>query len=119
MSDIPLSEAILTAKGLSPRIYPISVKVVRYSPDMNLGNLYDYTCGADHSSFRAKTENWQLREIFVAKWVLIKCDEVPEQSVHKALTVIPEYRREMRRLKPLGRKWPERLDPFMRSVGLG
>jgi hypothetical protein len=111
MKDIPLSEAIVAARGCSRNSYPKVVKVFRNPPDARGILKFEYTCGADHSGFRALTESEQLLEIFLAKWVLIVSFGMPEKIVHEALLAIPEYRREMKRLN--GRSWPEAVDRFV------
>lgn len=108
MEHVPLSEAIVAARGTSPNSYPKVVKVLRHPPGVSEALQYEYTCGADHSGFRAATENQQLKVIFEAKWVLMVCYKIPERIVHEALLVIPEYRRKMKQLG--GRKWPKSID---------
>jgi hypothetical protein len=108
MQDIPLRKAVVAARGCSPNFYPKAVKVFRNPPEVRDILQFEYTCGADHSGFRAATEKQQLRIIFEAKWVLMVCYKIPEPVVHEALVAIPEYRRKMRRLG--GRKWPKSID---------
>lgn len=109
--DIPLRKAIVAARGCSPNSYPKVVKVFRHPPERGEIVQFEYTCGADHSRFRAFTEEEQLLEVFLAKWVLVVSHGIPERIVHEALLAIPEYRREMRRLD--GRSWPEEVDRFV------
>jgi hypothetical protein len=108
MEHIPLSEAIVAARGCSRSSYPKVVKVFRNPPEVKDILQFEYTCGADHSGFRAFTEREQLLEIFLAKWVLIVSYGIPEKIVHEAMLTIPEYRRKMRRLG--GRSWPKSVD---------
>lgn len=114
MEDIPLSEAIVAARGCSRNSYPKVVKVFRNPPEVKDILQFEYTCGADHDGFRAFTKKEQLFEMFLAKWVLVDCYEIPESIVHEAMLTIPEYRRKMRRLD--GRSWPKAVDRFVRSA---
>lgn len=106
--DVPLRKAIVAARGILPNSFPKVVKVFRHPPEGNEILEFEYTCGADHSAFRAATEEQQLRMIFESKWVLMVCYKIPEHIVHEALVAIPEYRRKMRQLG--GRKWPKSID---------
>lgn len=106
--DVPLQKAIVAARGIASNSYPKVVEVFRHPPEVSEILQFEYTCGADHSGFRSATERQQLDIIFETKWVLMVCYKIPERIVHEALTTIPEYRREMRRLA--GRKWPKSID---------
>lgn len=108
MKDVPLRKAIVAARGASPNSYPKVVKVFRHPPEVSEILQFEYTCGADHSGFRAATAKQQLQIIFEVKWVLMVCYKIPERIVHEALVAIPEYRRKMKHLGD--RKWPKSVD---------
>jgi hypothetical protein len=95
--DIPLDEAILTATGVSPRVYPIIIKVVRHPITDRGDRPYDCTYGADSVWYQMGTREERLWILSDAKRVLVDCYQVQAKVVDDALSVIPEYRRAIRR----------------------
>ena len=101
MQNIAIDEVIVAAKGIAPRVYPPKcriVRVFRYREWRHVPLEYEYTAGADTIWYRLGSHDEQLTVILDIKRVLIKYQEIPEQNVHNALLVIPEYRAHMLRV---------------------
>jgi hypothetical protein len=95
--DIPLRDAILTATGVSPRVYPIIIKVVRHPITETGGRPYDCTYGANSIWYQLGTREERLWMLSDAKRILVDHYQVQAKLVDDALSVIPEYRRAIKR----------------------
>ena len=102
--DIPLRKAIVAVRGLAPRVYPIIVKVLRYRPCPQEALKYDYMAGADTIWFRLGTKKHQIRELLDIRRHLLEIEQVPPQTLEKALLNIPEYRRARQRAGRVGER---------------
>jgi hypothetical protein len=97
--DIPLRKAVVAMRGVMIDWHPKAVKVFAFPLPAFAVRYYECDFGIGNAEFACATRKERLRQLFELKRELVDVHSFREKQVDDAFSVIPAFRRALKRSK--------------------